>query len=67
MYRVTGQRDYRGHPEGMEFVALLDPKAEHRAVMRGSIERIGTTVPKPGKHRFPNGWLPTQGGNSGRA
>jgi hypothetical protein len=42
VYRVVGRRDYRGHPEGMEFQARLDPLAEHRAIGRGSIIRTGT-------------------------
>jgi hypothetical protein len=57
VYRVVDKRDYRAHKQGEEFVALLDPKAEHRAVMRGSIERIGTVVPRPENYMFPDGWL----------
>lgn len=57
MYRVLGKRDYRGHVPGTIFPALLDPKAEGRAVDRGSIERIGTVEPCPGDHTLPVGWL----------
>lgn len=57
VYRVTGLRDYRAHPHGAEFVALIDPKAERRAVDRGAIERIGTTVPAPQNFELPRGWL----------
>lgn len=57
MYRVTGRRDYRGHPTGTEFVALIDPKAERRAVDRGDIERIATTVPRAQNFTLPAGWL----------
>lgn len=58
VYRVVDKRDYRGHKQGEEFVALLEPLAEKRAVLRGSIERIGTIVPRPGNYVFPEGWLP---------
>lgn len=58
VYRVTGKRDYRGHTPGTEFAALIEPRAEYRAVMRGSIEKIGTVVPEPGPFTFPQGWLP---------
>lgn len=57
VYLVTGVRDYRGHVEGTEFVALIDPKAERRAVERGAIERIGTMVPRPQDFVLPRGWL----------
>lgn len=53
VYRVLGKRDYRGHKPGDEFVALLDMKAEGRAIQRGSIERIGTEVPRPKNYTFP--------------
>ena len=61
MYRVTGKREYRGHPEGTEFVALIDPRAEARAVQRGDIERTGTTVPRPQSFTLPRGWLEERG------
>jgi hypothetical protein len=57
VYRVLDKRDYRAHKQGEEFVALLDPKAEARAIMRGSIERLGTVVPRPQTFTFPDGWL----------
>lgn len=57
VYVVVGKRDYRGHKHGEEFVALLEPHAERRAIVRGSIERVGTIVPRPAKFTFPDGWL----------
>lgn len=57
VYRVVDRREYRGHKQGEEFVARLERLAEQRAIMRGSIERIGTVVAGPGKFTFPEGWL----------
>ena len=57
VYRVQGKRDYRGHPPDTEFIALLEPRAEYRAVMRGSIEKLGTVVPQPQNFKLPHGWL----------
>jgi hypothetical protein len=58
LYRVVGARDYRGHAQGTEFPARLDPRAENRAIMRGSIDRIGTVLMRPEHFVFPRGWLP---------
>lgn len=57
VYQVIDRRDYRGHKQGEEFVALLEPAAERRAIHRGSITRIGTVVPRPETFTFPEGWL----------
>lgn len=57
LYRVLGKRAYRGHEPGTEFPARLETNAERRAIMRGSIERIGTVVLRPEKYKFPRGWL----------
>lgn len=57
VYRVVDKRDYRGHKQGEEFTALLDFGPERRAIMRGSIVRIGTVVPRPENFTFPEGWL----------
>lgn len=57
LYRVVDKRDYRGHKQGDEFVALLERNAERRAVMRGSIERLGTVYPTVENYTFPRGWL----------
>jgi hypothetical protein len=65
VYRVLGKRDFRGHTPGTEFPALLPPQQERRAVMRGSIEKIGTVVPAPGPFAFPEGWLEPVTDNQG--
>lgn len=57
LYRVVDKRDYRGHSTGTEFPARLDPRAEHRAILRGSIVRLGTVNPRPDNYTFPSGWL----------
>lgn len=57
LYRVIDTRDYRGHKQGTEFPARLETNAERRAIMRGSIERIGTVTLKPEEYIFPDGWL----------
>jgi hypothetical protein len=61
-YRVSGRRGYRGHLPGAVFEAYLDPRAEARAIGRGSItllERIPADLP-PGSYRLPTGWPATQ-------
>jgi hypothetical protein len=58
LYQVVGKRDYRGHPQGSEFPARLDPRAERRAIDRGSIVRVGSLTPSPGKFSWPEGWEP---------
>lgn len=57
VYQVVGRRDFRGHAQGEEFVARLDPKQERRAIDRGSIVRIGSVEMKPENYTFPDGWL----------
>lgn len=57
LYRVVDKRAYRGHEQGTEFVAQLDARVEQRALMRGSIVRLGTVIAKPETYTFPEGWL----------
>lgn len=55
LYKVVGSRCYRGHQPGDLFEAILDNRAEARAIGRGDIElvdRIRFTV-KPGSYRLP--------------
>jgi hypothetical protein len=58
VYVVTGRRAYRGHPTGTEFVAKLDPRAEHRAITRGDIMLLDRLTPAliPGSYQLPEGW-----------
>lgn len=61
IYRVTGERAYRGHSPGTEFGAKLDPLAEARAINRGRLElleRIEPTI-ESGSFRLPRGWITT--------
>jgi hypothetical protein len=60
LYRVVGTRDYRGHPQGTEFPARLDPRAARRAIQRGSIAYLGPTVLEPQRFTFPHGWTDHQ-------
>jgi hypothetical protein len=53
---VVDKRDYRGHEQGTEFVARIEPRAEYRAVMRGAIVKVGTTTPTVGTFAYPEGW-----------
>jgi hypothetical protein len=59
LYRVVGQRNYRGHEHGTVFEARLDPGAELRAVSRGDIQLLKRTTPslQPGSYTLPRGWL----------
>lgn len=57
VYRVVDRRAYRGHEQGTVFTAQLDPRAEQRAIFRGSIERIAIVTPRPEHYTFPAGWL----------
>ena len=62
VYRVTGQRAYRGHRPGSTFEAHLDPHAERRALQREDIQVIHRTNPtlQPGSYTLPTGWLNTE-------
>lgn len=55
VYQVTGQLDYRGHRPGTRFEATLDPRAEQRAVNRGSIRLLERSTPmlEPGSYTLP--------------
>lgn len=59
-YRVTGTRPYRGHDPGTIFEALLERRAEARAIARGDIELVRRITPtiQEGSYTFPVGWLP---------
>lgn len=57
LYEVTGRRRYRGHSQGDEFVARLEPDAESRAVARGDVRVIERFEPAlPANHELPSGW-----------
>lgn len=65
IYRVSGTRNYRGHPTGSEFMAKLDPLAEQRAIGRGDIVLIDRVTPElPPTFSLPRGWItePTEAG-----
>ena len=55
IYRVVGQRRYRGHRPGDLFEATLESRAEARAIGRGDIEVIERSTPsvQPGSYRLP--------------
>jgi hypothetical protein len=58
-YVVTGSRAYRGHTQGTQFVARIDPNAESRAIARGDIQLLGRIEPSVSPAFFtpPAGWL----------
>lgn len=58
VYEVTGTFAYRGHKPGTRFEALLDQKAEQRAIARGDIRLVERVTPSivPGSFRLPDGW-----------
>lgn len=64
LYRVTGQRAYRGYQPGSQFEASLDPSAEQRAVARGDITVIQRSTPtiQPERYTPPAGWHTKQEG-----
>jgi hypothetical protein len=55
LYLVSGLRDYRGHPPGSKFEAVLDEAAESRAIRRGAIQLIEKSTPrlKEGSYALP--------------
>jgi hypothetical protein len=57
-YLVTGKRQYRWHPPGTVFEALLDPDAEARAIERGSIRVLEVIQPElqNGSYVLPEDW-----------
>lgn len=59
LYEVVDKRDFRGHPQGTQFVARLDAMQERRAVARGAITLLARVTPalEPGTFTFPEGWL----------
>ena len=58
-YKVIDKRDFRGHPQGTEFVARLEANQERRALARGAITLLARVTPalEPGTYTFPDGWL----------
>jgi len=58
-YLVSGRLGYRGHDPGTEFIEVLDPNVERRAVERGSIVLLERVTPalRDGSYRLPEGWL----------
>lgn len=62
LYRVLGNRRYRGHEPGTEFAARLAPAAEGRALARGDLELVDRLVPniRDGSYTLPDGWEPAQ-------
>ena len=62
VYKVTGERAYRGHQPGVIFEANLDPATEQRAVNRNNILVIERTNPglQPGSWTLPRDWANTE-------
>jgi hypothetical protein len=62
LYRVTGNRLYRGHEPGTEFVARLEQRAESRAIARGDLELVDRLEPniREGSYTLPDGWEPAE-------
>ena len=54
-YRVVSQRRYRGHQPGDLFEAVLDDRAEARAIGRGDIVLLERVTPalQPGSWTLP--------------
>ncbi len=64
-WKVTGNREYRGHPPGTVFVTGLDNNAAHRAIRRGDIVLLEETQPGlPPEFTFPLGWLTAEPANT---
>lgn len=58
LYQVVGRRSYRRHKPGDTFEAVLDARAEARAVGRGAIRLVRRGNPSlPETYAFPAGWL----------
>lgn len=57
-YEVLDKRDFRGHPQGLQFVARLEANQERRAIARGSIKLLARVTPalEPGTYTYPDGW-----------
>jgi hypothetical protein len=47
-YKVMAATGFRGHKQGDEFEAELDPEAERRATERGSIKPVKSKEKKGG-------------------
>jgi hypothetical protein len=58
VYQVVDKREYRGHPQGTEFTSRLAPRAERRAIDRGSLMKVGTVIPRTGSFTWPDRWDP---------
>lgn len=57
LWRVCGNRVYRGHEPGEEFEASLPNGPAQRAIARGDIELLDEFVPAlPDTFSLPEGW-----------
>lgn len=58
-YEVLDKRDFRGHPQGTQFVARLEANQERRAIARGAIQLLARVTPalEPGTYGFSTSWL----------
>jgi hypothetical protein len=58
LLEVQGQREYRGHKPGDQFVTKLDPALE-RGITRGNVVVIAEVEPKlvEGQYGLPEDWL----------
>jgi hypothetical protein len=57
LLEVQGQREYRGHKPGDQFVTKLDPALE-RGIARGNVVVIAEVEPKlsEGQYGLPEDW-----------
>jgi hypothetical protein len=57
LLEVQGQREYRGHKPGDQFVTKLDPALE-RGIVRGNVIVIAEVEPQlsEGKYALPESW-----------
>ena len=68
VYVVSGNRRYRGHDPGEEFVARLDGLAAQRAIARGDIRLIDSVDPMLSRRSLvlPAGWSGKSGAGGAR-
>jgi hypothetical protein len=57
LLEVMGQREYRGHKPGEQFVTRLDPALE-RGIARGNVRVLAEVEQALGKHALPKDWPP---------
>jgi hypothetical protein len=57
LLEVQGQREYRGHRPGDQFVTKLDPALE-RGIARGNVTVVAEVDPKlsEGRYGLPDDW-----------